>query len=50
MGAENITRVLRAKVKGLQDEIKALQAGCTKRVSQNNLHTFTRVCRLLITY
>jgi hypothetical protein len=40
MGAENIIRVLRAKIKGLQNEIEALQVDRNKRVS----HKFRKSC------
>jgi hypothetical protein len=40
MGAENITRVLRAKIKGLQNEMEALQVDHNKRVS----HKFRNSC------
>jgi hypothetical protein len=33
MGTENIIRVLRAKIKGLQNEMEALQVDRTKQVS-----------------
>jgi hypothetical protein len=34
MGTEGITRFLRARVKGLQNEMEILQAAYTKRVRQ----------------